>query len=68
MKAIDPLAKAASGRPEGARVTVKVSTTSAYISFDVCRTLDRRQGNAGVLAGTSEGVLELDKLVARFPD
>jgi hypothetical protein len=49
VNAIVPLANAASGLPDGARVTDNVSTTSAYISLEVCRTFDRRQGRAGVL-------------------
>jgi hypothetical protein len=51
------LAKAASGRPEGASVTVRVSTTSAYISFEVCRTFARRQGNAGAFDAIRDGAL-----------
>lgn len=50
VKAIVPFAKAARGRPEGARVTDSVSTISTYISLEVCRTFARRQGRAGVFA------------------
>ena len=49
VKAILPFAKAASGRPEGAKVTDSVSMTSAYISFEVCRTFALLHGSAGVL-------------------
>ena len=49
VKAIVPFAKADSGLPDGARVTERVSTMSAYISFDVWRTLARLHGRAGVL-------------------
>lgn len=47
VNAIDPLAIAARGRPEGARVTCSVSRISTYSSLLVCRTLARRQGIAG---------------------
>lgn len=63
VKAIEPLANAASGRPDGARVTDSVSTTSAYISLDVCRTLALLQGKAGALEATRDGALELEKFV-----
>lgn len=58
VKAMVPLANAARGRPEGASVTVKVSTISAYISFDVWRTFARLQGKAGVLVEDIEGMLQ----------
>ena len=63
VKAMVPLAKAERGLPEGARVTESVSTTSAYISLEVCLTLERRQGNAGALEAMREGELELPKFV-----
>lgn len=50
VKAMVPLAKAARGRPEGARVTVRLSTTSAYSSLEVCRTPDLLHGRAGVFS------------------
>lgn len=54
VKAIEPLANAARGRPDGASVTERVSTMSTYSSLLVCRTLARRQGIAGPLvAGLS---------------
>jgi hypothetical protein len=53
VKAIVPLAKAARGRPDGARVTVRVSTRSTYISLEVWRTLALRQGNEVVLAASA---------------
>lgn len=59
VKAIEPFANAASGRPDGARVTVNVSTTSAYISLEVCRTLARRHGRAGVFVVMILGAPEL---------
>lgn len=62
VNAMVPLAKAASGRPDGASVTVSVSTTSAYISFEVWRTFARRHGSAGALEAAWEGALELTKL------
>jgi hypothetical protein len=46
VKRMEPLAKAARGRPEGASVTVRVSTMSTYSSLLVWRTLARRQGMA----------------------
>lgn len=58
VNAIVPFAKAASGLPEGARVTDKVSTTSAYISLEVCRTFARRHGSAVPLVGFIVGVFE----------
>lgn len=54
MHAIVPFANAASGLPEGARVTDKVSMRSTYSSLDVCRTFALRQGRAGVLAAIPE--------------
>lgn len=60
VNAIVPFANAASGLPEGASVTDNVSTTSAYISFEVCRTFARRQGSAVPVVGVIEGVLELE--------
>lgn len=42
-----PFAKAAIGRPDGARMTDKVSTRSTYSSFEVCRTFALRHGRAG---------------------
>lgn len=65
VKAIVPLAKAASGLPEGASVTDRVSTTSAYISLDVCRTFARLHGRAGVFEGSTDGELEFEKLALR---
>lgn len=57
VKAIEPLAKAASGRPEGARVTDRVSMISAYNSFEVWRTFALRHGSAGVfVAANAVGV------------
>lgn len=67
VKTIEPFAKAAKGRPDGASVTVKVSMMSAYSSFEVCLTLARRHGSADVFEGRIEGELEFEKLVARFP-
>ena len=49
VKAMEPLAKAANGLPEGASVTERVSTISTYSSLLVWRTLARRQGIAGPL-------------------
>jgi hypothetical protein len=68
VNAMLPFAKAANGLPEGASVTDKVSMMSAYISLDVCRTLDLRHGNAGVCAELSDdmavaGRFGLDELV-----
>lgn len=60
VKAMVPFANAASGLPEGASVTESVSTTSAYISLDVWRTLARLQGRAGVFALDSVGMLGLE--------
>lgn len=50
VKAMVPFAKAARGRPEGASVTVRLSTTSAYSSLEVCRTPDLLHGRAGVFS------------------
>lgn len=44
---MEPFAKAASGRPEGASVTQRASTMSTYNSLLVWRTFARRQGIAG---------------------
>lgn len=63
VKAIVPLANAASGRPDGASVTDRVSTMSAYISFDVCRTLGLRQGRLVEFDCIRDGALELEKFV-----
>lgn len=63
VKAIVPFANAASGLPEGASVTVNVSTISAYSSFEVCRTFARRQGRAVPFVGNIDGVLEFEKPV-----
>ena len=52
VKAIVPFAKAAKGRPEGAKVTDSVSTKSTYNSLDVCRTFALRHGKAGVFAAS----------------
>ena len=65
VKAIVPFANAARGRPDGAKVTLSVSTTSAYISFEVCRTLARLQGSAGVFELDKDGALEFEKFVLR---
>ena len=54
VNAIVPFANAASGRPDGARVTVRVSTTSAYSSFEVCLTLDLLQGRAGPFSAAKD--------------
>lgn len=62
VKAMDPLANAANGLPEGASVTESVSMTSAYSSFEVWRTLARRHGRAGVLVMGSAGVGAFEKL------
>ena len=66
VKAIVPFANAARGRPDGARVTVRVSTRSTYSSLEVCRTLALLQGKAGVLAASAPveeiaAMLELDE-------
>lgn len=58
VKAIVPFAKAAKGLPDGASVTDRVSTTSAYISFEVCRTFARLQGKDGVFEGINDGEFE----------
>lgn len=47
VNAILPFAKAASGMPDGAKVTERVSTMSTYSSLLVWRTFARRQGMAG---------------------
>lgn len=60
VKAIVPFANAASGLPEGAKVTDSVSTMSAYISLEVWRTLDRLQGRADALLLLNVGMLELE--------
>lgn len=65
VNAIVPLAKAARGLPDGASVTDKVSTISAYISLDVCRTLARLHGKAVEFEGRMDGVLEFEKLAPR---
>lgn len=65
VNAIVPFAKAASGRPEGARVTDNVSTTSAYNSFEVCRTFARLHGKAGVFDAIRVGGLEFEKLLPK---
>jgi len=66
VKAMVPFANAASGRPEGAMVTLRDSTTSAYSSLLVCRTFALRHGSAGVVAAIKDGALELEKLVAKL--
>lgn len=53
VNAIVPFANAANGRPDGARVTVSVSTRSTYNSFEVCRTFALLQGSAGVFAASA---------------
>ena len=63
VKAIVPFANAARGRPDGASVTESVSTTSAYISFEVCLTFALLHGKAGPLAAANDGALELEKFV-----
>lgn len=63
VNAIVPFAKAANGLPDGARVTVKVSTISAYSSFEVCFTFALLHGSAGVFEAIREGALEFEKLV-----
>lgn len=65
VNAMEPFANAASGRPDGASVTERVSITSAYISFDVCRTFARRQGNAGVFGAGKAGVFVFEKFEPR---
>jgi hypothetical protein len=52
VKAIVPFAKAPRGRPDGASVTVRVSTISTYSSLEVCRTFALRHGRAGVFAAS----------------
>ena len=55
VNAMEPLANAAKGLPEGASVTASLSTMSTYSSLLVWRTLARRQGIAGpVVAGLRE--------------
>lgn len=55
VNAMEPLAKAANGRPDGASVTESFSTMSTYSSLLVWRTLARRQGIAGpVVEGLRE--------------
>lgn len=49
VNAMVPLANAARGLPEGAKVTDKVSIMSTYISFEVCRTLALLHGSDGAL-------------------
>ena len=65
VNAIVPLAKAARGLPEGASVTDKVSTMSAYISLDVCRTLALLHGKAVEFDGKMEDVFEFEKLALK---
>lgn len=60
VNAMVPLANAASGLPDGASVTDRVSTISAYISLDVCRTLALLHGRAVEFDGSKGGVLEFD--------
>lgn len=47
VNAIDPLDRADSALPEGAKMTSRASTMSTYSSFEVCLTLDFRHGMAG---------------------
>lgn len=56
VKAMLPLAWAAMGRPEGESVTESVSTRSTYSSFEVWRTLARRQGTGEVVGEVPGGV------------
>lgn len=49
VNSIDPAIRADIKRPEGARMTERLSTISTYNSFDVCRTLERLHGIAGPL-------------------
>lgn len=65
VNAMVPFANAASGLPDGARVTDSVSTISAYISFDVCRTFARLHGKAGVFEAIKDDALEFEKLVLK---
>lgn len=65
VNAIVPFAKAANGLPDGASVTDNVSTTSAYNSFEVCRTFALLHGSEGVLEEIKDGALEFEKLVLR---
>ena len=55
VKAIEPCARADMGRPDGANMTDRCSIISTYSSFEVCRTLDLRQGIAGPIAGVGVG-------------
>ena len=55
VNAMEPLANAANGLPDGASVTESLSTISTYSSLLVWRTLARRQGIAGpVVEGLRE--------------
>lgn len=63
VNAIVPFANAAKGLPDGASVTDKVSTISAYISLEVCRTFARLHGKAGAFEAIKDGALEFVKLV-----
>ena len=65
VNAMVPLANAAKGLPDGASVTDRVSTISAYISLDVCRTLARLHGRAVEFEGNMDDALELEKLALR---
>lgn len=63
VKAIDPLDRAESALPEGAKMTWTVSTMSTYSSLEVCLTLDFRHGMAGP-ALSEDAALRVDaKLV-----
>ena len=62
VKAMLPFANAASGLPDGARVTESVSMISAYISLEVWRTFERLQGSAGVFAEEIAVLEELARL------
>ena len=59
------LGAAASGLPEGASVTDKVSTISAYISLDVCLTLALLHGKEVEFDGKMEDVFEFEKLALK---
>ena len=68
VNAIVPFEKAERGRPEGAIITERVSIISTYKRGEMCFTLERRQGRAGVertpiedmpCIGVVEGELEL---------
>ena len=74
VNAMVPLAKAERGRPEGAIITERVSTMSTYNRGEMCFTLERRQGRAGVertpiedmpCIGVVEGELELLRMVSQ---